>query len=66
MKHTLSFSVTSISGDEHYNEIIFDTKEDAQKALNYIKQKPIPAHSFLIHPYEPSSMSFDEWKVRFG
>lgn len=67
MKHTLTFSMTSISGDEHDDEVIFDTKEDAQKALNHIEQKPGPCHSFSIQPYrEPPSMSFDEWKVRFG
>tara|TARA_X000001382_G_scaffold21038_3_gene12758 strand:- start:571 stop:795 length:225 start_codon:yes stop_codon:yes gene_type:complete len=66
MKHTLTFSMTSVSGDEHYNKIIFVTKEDAQKALNHIEQKPGPCHSFSIQPYrEPLSMTFDEWKIRF-
>ena len=67
MKYTLTFSMTSVSGDEHYTEIIFDTQEDAQKALNHIEQKPGPYHSFSILPYrEPLSMTFDEWRVRFG
>ena len=67
MKHTLTFSMTSISGDEHDAEVIFDTKEDAQKALTHIEQKPGPCHSFSIQPYcEPQSMTFDEWKIRFG
>jgi hypothetical protein len=58
--------MTSVSGDEHYNKIIFVTKEDAQKALNHIEQKPNPCHSFSIQPYrEPQSMTFDEWKIRF-
>ena len=61
MKHTLTFSMTSISGDEHDAEVIFNTKEDAQKALNHIEQDPGPCHSFLIQPYrEPPSMSFDD------
>ena len=67
MKYTLTFSMTSVSGDEHDAETIFNTKEDAQKALDHIKQKPGPCHSFSIQPYrEPSSMTFDEWKIRFG
>jgi hypothetical protein len=67
MKYTLTFSMTSGSGDEHDAETIFNTKEDAQKALDHIKQKPGPCHSFSIQPYrEQSSMAFDEWKIRFG
>jgi hypothetical protein len=67
MKHTLSFSMTLLSGDEQDDEIIFDTKTDAQRALNHIKQEISPCHSFSIQPYrEPPSMTFDEWKIRFG
>jgi hypothetical protein len=67
MKYTLTFSMTSVSGDEHDAETIFNTKEDAQRALDHIRQKPGHCHSFSIQLYtSPTSMSFDEWVVRFG
>ena len=67
MSHTLSFSHTSVSGDEHYVEIIFVTKSDAEKAQSYIKNADDNCHGFSISIYNPpNAFSFKEWLKRFG
>ena len=67
MSYTLEFSRTSISGDEHYVEIIFNTESDAEKAQSYIENKDAACHGFSINPYSPpNSVSFEEWVKRFG
>ena len=67
MSYTLEFSRTSISGDEHYVEIIFNTESDAEKAQSYIENKDTACHDFSINPYSPpNSVSFEEWVKRFG
>ena len=66
MSYTLEFSRTSISGDEHYVEIMYNTESDAEKAQSYIENKDTACHSFSINFYSPrQSVSFEEWVKRF-
>ena len=65
MIYTLEFSRTSVSGYEHYVEIIFKTKSDAEKAQSYIENTDDNCHGFSISIYNPpSAVSFKEWIKR--
>ena len=65
MIYTLEFSRTSASGYEHYTEIIFKTKIDAEKAQNYIENTDNACHNFSINIYSPpNAVSFEEWLKR--
>lgn len=72
MIHVLTFDMTSVSGDEHSAHIVLNSKEDAEKVQRYLIENNVvngscPFHNFDISPYVPEkSMSFEEWKERWG
>lgn len=67
MKHSLQFYRASVSGDSHSVEVVFNTREDALKAMEYLKEKDDSCHDFSIYPFLfPHPVSFEEWVEKYG
>lgn len=64
---SLTFLVTSVSGDWHPVEILFSTQQDATRAREFIETNDSNASSFSITPWVMEHVyTFDEWKSKHG